>query len=46
MRSYLISKGVDGNLLTAKGFGWNDPIASNDTADGRRANQRVELQRQ
>jgi outer membrane protein OmpA-like peptidoglycan-associated protein len=46
VRSYLVSKGVDGNLLSAKGYGWNDPVASNDTADGRRANQRVELHRQ
>lgn len=46
VRNYLISKGVDGSLLSAKGYGWADPVASNDTADGRRANQRVELVRQ
>ncbi|WP_354625078.1 OmpA family protein [Psychromonas sp. MME2] len=41
--AYLVSKGVDGNLLLATGYGQAYPIASNDTAEGRTANQRVEI---
>ena len=40
---YLISQGSDPNLVTAKGFGDTDPVASNDTAQGRAKNRRVEL---
>ncbi len=40
---YLISQGVNPNLLTAQGLGEQDPIASNDTAEGRAQNRRVEL---
>jgi len=43
VRAYLISQGVDGSMLTAKGYGISEPIATNDTKDGRMANQRVEL---
>jgi chemotaxis protein MotB len=40
---YLISRGVKPNLVSAKGFGEADPVASNDTAAGRAQNRRVEL---
>jgi chemotaxis protein MotB len=40
---YLISQGVNPNLLTAQGLGDTDPVASNDTAQGRAQNRRVEL---
>ena len=40
---YLISQGLNPNLVTAKGFGDTDPVASNDTAQGRAKNRRVEL---
>ena len=40
---YLISQGVNPNLLTAQGLGEADPVASNDTAAGRAQNRRVEL---
>ena len=43
VRDYLIRQGADGSRITAKGYGIADPVASNDTADGRRRNQRVEL---
>ena len=43
VRSYLISRGVSGERITVRGYGPTQPIASNDTAEGRRANQRVEL---
>jgi outer membrane protein OmpA-like peptidoglycan-associated protein len=43
VRDYLISKGVDGSRITAKGYGPDQPVASNATATGRAANRRVEL---
>ncbi len=43
VRSYLISRGVPANSITARGYGPTQPIASNETPEGRRANQRVEL---
>jgi len=41
--NYMVSKGVDQGRLTAKGYGESKPIASNDTADGRAQNRRVQL---
>ncbi|MCR9141679.1 MAG: OmpA family protein [bacterium] len=38
---YLVEQKIDKNRLRAKGFGPDKPIASNDTADGRRENRRV-----
>jgi outer membrane protein OmpA-like peptidoglycan-associated protein len=46
VRKYLIAQGVDGSRLLAKGFGPDQPIASNETAAGRARNNRVELRRQ
>jgi outer membrane protein OmpA-like peptidoglycan-associated protein len=40
---YLISQGVNPNLIAAQGFGDADPVASNDTAAGQAKNRRVEL---
>jgi chemotaxis protein MotB len=40
---YLISQGVKPSLLSAQGFGEADPVASNDTPEGRAQNRRVEL---
>jgi OOP family OmpA-OmpF porin len=40
---YLVSKGVDANMLRAAGRGEADPVASNDSRDGRARNRRVEL---
>jgi outer membrane protein OmpA-like peptidoglycan-associated protein len=45
VRDYLISKGVDGARITAKGYGPDKPLQSNATVDGRAANRRVELSR-
>jgi chemotaxis protein MotB len=41
--AFLISQGVKPDLISAKGFGDADPIASNDTTQGRAQNRRVEL---
>ncbi|MBO6938529.1 MAG: OmpA family protein [Deltaproteobacteria bacterium] len=43
VREFLISKNVDGARLTARGFGETRPLESNDTAQGRAANRRVEF---
>jgi outer membrane protein OmpA-like peptidoglycan-associated protein len=43
VRDFLIAQGVAGSAVTAKGFGKADPVASNDTAEGRQKNRRVEL---
>jgi outer membrane protein OmpA-like peptidoglycan-associated protein len=41
VKAYLVSKGVNESVLTAKGYGKADPIASNSTAEGRAQNRRV-----
>jgi outer membrane protein OmpA-like peptidoglycan-associated protein len=43
VRDYLAQRGVDGAMLEAVGRGEASPIASNDTADGRASNRRVEI---
>jgi OOP family OmpA-OmpF porin len=43
VRDYLVSQGVDGDALVASGRGESQPVASNDTRDGREQNRRVEL---
>ena len=41
-RALRSSYGVDPDMLIAKGYGEADPIASNDTAEGRLKNRRIE----
>jgi outer membrane protein OmpA-like peptidoglycan-associated protein len=43
VRSYLVSKGIAADRLTAKGYGESSPVAGNDTAEDRYKNRRVEL---
>jgi chemotaxis protein MotB len=40
---YLAAQGVNPNILSAQGFGDTQPVASNDTAQGRAKNRRVEI---
>ncbi len=40
---FLAEQGVSGSAMTAHGFGKTQPVASNDTAEGRQRNRRVEL---
>ncbi|MBK8359043.1 MAG: OmpA family protein [Comamonadaceae bacterium] len=40
---FLVSKGVPANTISAQGFGDSRPVASNDTAEGRAKNRRVEI---
>ncbi|MCB4791898.1 MAG: OmpA family protein [Elusimicrobia bacterium] len=42
-RDYLVSQGVKANDIMSRGFGKNNPIESNDTAEGRQKNRRVEI---
>lgn len=39
--AYLTTKGVAADRMTAKGYGQTQPIASNDTAEGRQKNRRI-----
>ena len=41
--NYLVAKGANADNLTPKGYGEAEPVATNDTAEGREANRRVEL---
>jgi len=41
--SYLVSRGVESARLEALGYGETQPIASNDTVEGRSQNRRVEI---
>ncbi len=43
VRDYLTQEGVLSASVTSRGFGKNQPVASNDTAAGRQQNRRVEL---
>jgi outer membrane protein OmpA-like peptidoglycan-associated protein len=43
VREYLIEQGVAGSAVVARGFGKTQPVASNDTPEGRQKNRRVEL---
>jgi outer membrane protein OmpA-like peptidoglycan-associated protein len=45
VRDYLMSKGINGSRLEAKGYGKTDPINRDDTEAGRAQNRRVELKR-
>jgi len=40
---YLVSQGLPESSMTSRGFGKADPIASNDTPQGRQQNRRVEI---
>jgi len=41
--AYLTAKGIAANRMTSAGFGPNEPIADNATAEGQELNRRVEL---
>ena len=40
---YLVQQGVPSGQLTVRGYGEEDPIASNDTDEGRAQNRRVDV---
>lgn len=43
VREYLVRQGVEGSRVTAMGYGEANPVATNDTEDGRAENRRVEF---
>ncbi len=43
VRDYLVQQGISEGSIVARGFGKTRPVASNDTAEGRQQNRRVEL---
>lgn len=44
VRAYLVSKGIDGLLIKSVGYGESQPVASNDTAEGRSQNRRISFE--
>ncbi len=45
VKNWLVNQGVKSSRITARGFGPDNPIASNKTAEGRRKNRRIEFVR-
>ncbi|MEE4311010.1 MAG: OmpA family protein [candidate division KSB1 bacterium] len=45
VRQWLVNKGIEGARIVAKGYGEDDPIASNATKEGRAQNRRIEFMR-
>ena len=43
VRDYMISKGISKDRVTAVGYGYSRPKASNDTEEGRKQNRRIEV---
>lgn len=43
VRDYLVDAGIDAARLSTEGVGFNEPVASNDTDEGRAQNRRVEI---
>jgi OOP family OmpA-OmpF porin len=43
IRDYLLKHGVHARKITAKGYGSSDPVATNETPEGRKLNRRTEI---
>lgn len=43
VKKYLISKGISSSQIQTKGYGDTQPVAYNDTADGRQKNRRTQV---
>lgn len=43
VRAYLLTKGIDSDRVTAKGYGMSEPIADNKSEEGRALNRRTEV---
>ena len=45
IKAYLVSKGIDGSRIKTNGMGESNPIATNETEQGRAQNRRVDIMR-
>ena len=43
VRDYMVSLGIDASHITTRGYGEANPVESNDTAEGRAKNRRVDI---
>ncbi|GAX60515.1 outer membrane protein and related peptidoglycan-associated (lipo)proteins [Candidatus Scalindua japonica] len=43
IKDYLVGKGIDPSRITTIGLGYTQPIADNDTPEGRALNRRAEI---
>lgn len=43
IKSWIVKHGINENRITAKGYGKENPVADNDTEEGRKLNRRVEF---
>jgi OmpA-OmpF porin, OOP family len=43
VKNYLVERGIDASLIVTEGRGLNEPVASNETREGRAQNRRVEI---
>jgi outer membrane protein OmpA-like peptidoglycan-associated protein len=43
VRDYLVQQGIPADAIVSRGLGKTQPVATNDTSDGRQQNRRVEL---
>ncbi len=44
VKNYLVSQGISGDRVDFEGYGFDKPIAPNETSEGRAANRRVEIE--
>ncbi|MEZ5478056.1 MAG: OmpA family protein [Thiolinea sp.] len=44
VRTYLQNKGIPAELMTTRGFGESQPVASNNTAEGKARNRRISFE--
>ena len=44
VRDFLLDQGVQPRYITFRGFGKMQPVATNDTPEGRQKNRRVEIE--
>jgi OOP family OmpA-OmpF porin len=43
VKDYLVARGIDASRMVSKGYGESQPVDSNETAEGRELNRRVEM---
>lgn len=45
VKDWFVSQGIDGSRITTVGYAWDQPIADNNTEEGRFKNRRIEFKR-